>query len=276
MEEDLLISVQYDDRDAINTIRNIPQWWSQIVTAGRSSAETGADELIAAALQAAGALGSVAVISADDAGERPLRRLEEAFHIVHADLLARPLDPARRAVVDDLVESALAIMSEVGRNVHAATATQSGTIASINRSAGGAPKIAVDRVAIGAGGLDGDRQRSRQHHGRPWQAVSLWSYEVIESLQAAGHPVRPGSAGENVTLAGLDWSRVGPGMIVAIGDVVLECSMWAEPCRHIAHCFSDGRWTRIHHEQGPVSRLYASVRHGGIVQSGDPVIVEPR
>jgi MOSC domain-containing protein YiiM len=280
VEEDLLMSAHYDDRDAINTIRNLPQWWLQIVTAGASSPDPPADErgvqaLVAAASRASVVLG-VPLTAPADHRMSPFGVLAQAFSPIHAALVDRTIDAERRAAVDELLGSSLATISQLGRNVHATTKSQAGIVASINRSSGGAPKDAVDHADIGTRGLDGDRQRSRQHHGRPWQAVSMWSADVIDSLRTEGHPVQAGSAGENLTLAGLDWSRVGPGMVMSIGDVMLECSMWAEPCRHIAHCFSDGRWGRIHHDQGPVSRLYASVLRGGSVRIGDRVVVEPR
>ena len=40
----------------------------------------------------------------------------------------------------------------------------------------------VDGIDISWSGPVGDRQRTRQHHGRPFQAVCLWSTEVIEAL----------------------------------------------------------------------------------------------
>lgn len=280
VEEDLLMSVHYDDRDAINTIRNLPQWWLQIVTAGAPSLDAATDERSVQALTAAASRASVALGVPKAAPVHdpmsPFGLLAQAFGPIHADLLDRSIDAERRAAVDELLASCLSTISHVGRSVHATTRSQTGTVASINRSPGGAPKVAGDQAEISTRGLDGDRQRSRQHHGRPWQAVSMWSAEVIDSLRTEGHPVQAGSAGENLTLAGLDWSRVGPGMVISIGDVLLECSMWAEPCRHISHCFSDGRWGRIHHDQGPVSRLYASVLRGGNVHIGDRVVVEPR
>ena len=54
------------------------------------------------------------------------------------------------------------------------------------------PKQAVDSAEVGLGGHDGDRQRTRKHHGRPWQALCLWSSEVIADLAAEGHPIGPG------------------------------------------------------------------------------------
>ena len=108
-------------------------------------------------------------------------------------------------------------------------------------------------------GIVGDRQGNRTHHGRPWQALCIWSIEVIEHLAREGHPIASGSAGENVTTTGLDWTTIRSGQRLRIGTALVETTTWAVPCRHNARWFSDGRFERIHHREGPVSRVYATV-----------------
>lgn len=130
-------------------------------------------------------------------------------------------------------------------------------------------------VEVTWGGVVGDRQATRRHHGRPWQALSLWSGEVIAALAAAGHPVTPGSAGENITLTGLDWSRVVPGARLRLGTVCAEVSAYAIPCKQIAGSFADGRFARIHHRFGPVSRVYATVLEPGSISLDDRAVLEP-
>ena len=44
----------------------------------------------------------------------------------------------------------------------------------------------------------------------------MFSLELIERLQDEGHTIDPGSAGENLTLAGLEWEKVGPGALLNI------------------------------------------------------------
>ena len=39
---------------------------------------------------------------------------------------------------------------------------------------------------VDAAGIVGDRQGNRQHHGRPWQALCLFSIYVIDDLAACG------------------------------------------------------------------------------------------
>jgi len=149
---------------------------------------------------------------------------------------------------------------------------ETGTVHSINTSGGGVPKLPRREASITADGLSGDRQRERRYHGGPMRAVSLYSLERIRALQAEGHPVGVGTMGENVTVAGLDWSRVGPGVRLAIGDVLLEVTEDAPPCKTIAGSFRDGVFTRASQKVHPGwSRFYARVLREGSVRVGDPV-----
>jgi MOSC domain-containing protein YiiM len=134
----------------------------------------------------------------------------------------------------------------------------------------------VKVAEVGDRGLLGDRQADRRHHGRPLQALCLWSVEVIDALRAQGHPIHPGAAGENITLTGIDWTTVRPGTQILLGNVLVEVSAWSTPCAKNAPWFADGDFTRIDHELHPGwSRAYAWVREPGTLRPGDPAIVEP-
>lgn len=150
-----------------------------------------------------------------------------------------------------------------------------GSIVAVNASDGGVPKRQIDRAEVGFGGLDGDRQATRAHHGRPWQALCLWSLEVIEALRSAGHPIHPGAAGENVTVSGLAWTDVRPGVQLQLGSALCQVSSYALPCSKNARWFSDGDIGRIHHERGTLSRVYATVLEPGTVATGDAAVLEP-
>lgn len=153
--------------------------------------------------------------------------------------------------------------------------TTVGSVAQLNASDGGVPKSAVERVEVGYRGVFGDRQAARRHHGRPWQALCLWSTEVIDRLRVDGHPIFAGAAGENVTISGIDWSAVVIGTRLRIGDVLTQISAPAVPCAKNAQWFSDRDFSRIHHSNGPISRLYATVIEPGAIVTGDAVGVEP-
>ena len=170
-------------------------------------------------------------------------------------------------------------LSDIGRGLHqlgVGPPTQRGTVAQLNRSDGGVPKAPVESVTVDQRGVVGDRQADRKHHGRPLQALCLWSADVIAELQAEGHPIAPGLAGENVTLSGVDWSTLRPGAQLRIGDVLAEVSAWATPCAKNASWFVDRDFNRMSHDLHPGwSRAYAWVREPGSIRTGDEVIVEP-
>ncbi|MGB3138562.1 MAG: MOSC domain-containing protein, partial [Nodosilinea sp.] len=148
--------------------------------------------------------------------------------------------------------------------------TFAGRVVQINTSSGGVPKLPVDSAVVTAAGLAGDQQQDLRFHGGPDRALCLWSLEVIEVLQAEGHPILPGSAGENLTLAGVDWGGLGPGSQLQIGEVCIEITDYAPPCRTLTRCFSDRRFSRISQAHYPgSSRLYARVKQGGTITTGD-------
>jgi MOSC domain-containing protein YiiM len=143
--------------------------------------------------------------------------------------------------------------------------------------AGGVPKHSVARTRILVGGVAGDRQRNPKFHGGPTRAVCLFSVERIAELQAEGHPIAAGTTGENLTVEGLDWVSITPGVRLRVGaEVVLEITSFTVPCRNIAGSFCDGDSTRIGQQAHPGwSRVYAKVIVEGEVAVGDAVVAEP-
>ena len=150
-----------------------------------------------------------------------------------------------------------------------------GRIHQLNRSPGGVPKLPVDEAELTESGLAGDRQKHTAFHGGPRRAVSLYSLELIEALRAEGHPISPGSTGENVTVAGLDWSLLIPGTRLALGgEAVVEITSFATPCGTIRGSFAAGKFKRISQKVNPgSSRLYARVIRGGRLAAGQAVRV---
>ena len=145
-------------------------------------------------------------------------------------------------------------------------------IAQISVSSGGVPKRAVPSARVTTLGLEGDLQRNREFHGGPERALCLFSLERIRALQAEGHPITPGSIGENVTLEGIDWPAVGPGTYLQLGaDVVIQITRYTAPCANITAAFRDRDYARVSHKRYPGdSRVYARVLREGGVASGDP------
>ena len=149
-----------------------------------------------------------------------------------------------------------------------------GRVLRINTSAGGVPKLAVESATLGTLGLSGDDHDDKVHHGGPDRALCIYSLERLRVLQAEGHPVGPGSMGENVTLEGLDTAGLVPGDRLSIGEVEVELTGYATPCKTIAAAFIDGGFSRVLHQRHPGdSRLYARVLRAGRIHEGDPVRV---
>ena len=155
---------------------------------------------------------------------------------------------------------------------HSAETSQTGKVVGIQVSTNSVPKTSIARGTVNYDGLDGDRQMARTHHGRPWQALCIWSDEVIAQHANAGHPIARGSAGENITVSQLDWAKVRPGATLEFGSVKTQITGYAIPCKKNARWFSDGDYQRLSHELGAVSRVYCLVTQPGEIAVGDTVI----
>ncbi|NUP69802.1 MAG: MOSC domain-containing protein [Gemmatimonadaceae bacterium] len=147
-----------------------------------------------------------------------------------------------------------------------------GRVTGLQRSAGGVPKLPVERAMVGAGGMEGDRQANRRFHGGPDRALCLYAQERLDALAAAGHPVERGTLGENVTIAGVPWEEVRPGARLRLGGVEVEVTGYAAPCRKISFGFADGGSSRVGQRSNPGwSRVYVRILSAGELTVGDPV-----
>lgn len=217
--------------------------------------------------------------------EQDARRTVELYPTIWAQLeagrdattiAALRVQPGGEDLASDLaaVWGSLAAAGPTLRDAGQLPATTTGHVVQLNRSSGGVPKVAVPAVDVSWRGVAGDVQRARQHHGRPWQALCIWSLEVIEALNAQGHHLVPGATGENVTVAGLPWAEVRAGVRLALGSVLCEVSSYTEPCSKNARWFAGGDFRVMHASRGPVSRVYATVLEPGRIETGDPAILE--
>jgi MOSC domain-containing protein YiiM len=163
--------------------------------------------------------------------------------------------------------------------VHLSDTNRTGVVNSINLSGGGVPKKRVSDAKVSLSGLHGDAHNDNEHHGGPDRAVCLYAIERIHALQGEGHPIDVGTAGENVTVEGLDWDLVVPGTLMKLGrEVLLEVASFTSPCKTIRESFIDGRFARISQKLHPGwSRVYARVLSEGDVHLGDAVelLIQP-
>jgi len=150
-----------------------------------------------------------------------------------------------------------------------------GRIFQLNVSPGGVPKLAVREAMLTNTGLINDVQQHPNIHGGPERALCLYSLERILELQDEGHPIFPGAVGENVTLMGIDWARVEPGVRLALGaDALIEIASYTSPCDSVAAAFGDGRFVRISQKVNPGwSRVYARVLQTGRLAVGQKVSI---
>ena len=155
--------------------------------------------------------------------------------------------------------------------------TSEGRVLQVSVSPGGVPKLPVERAWVGRLGLEGDAHREDTVHGGPLRAVCLFSIEAIERLQAEGHPVEPGSVGENLTTTGVEWSTLPSGTRARIGDeLLIELLAPAMPCDTQRPNFLRGQINRISSVLHPSdSRMYARVLREGEVRPDDPIEVLP-
>lgn len=150
-----------------------------------------------------------------------------------------------------------------------ATQRQVGEIVQVSVSKGGVPKKAVEHAHLDYAGLQGDKHNVRVGHGGPDRAVCLLAMEIVDRLRAEGHDVYPGALGENLTIRGLDWTKIAPGDRLRIGDALIEVSQFTTPCKNIAWAFKNRDFTRVLHSKNPgEARVYARVLEPGDLAPG--------
>ena len=142
-----------------------------------------------------------------------------------------------------------------------------GKVLGIFISNGGVPKLSVNSVDISESGLDGDIQADKKHHGGLMKAVCVLENELLIKLQTEGHPIQPGTTGENLLVEGFNLAI---GSTFKIGIVELEVVSAATPCKTIAESFTDGNFSRISHKKYPgETRWYCKVLQPGRISISD-------
>ena len=131
-------------------------------------------------------------------------------------------------------------------------------------SNGGVPKTPVQSVKIDYQGLVGDNQHDKKHHGGVMRAVCVLEDKILKKLQTEGHPISPGSTGENLLVSGYDLKI---GSIFSIGEVELEVVSAATPCKTIRDSFTNGNFKRLSHKKYPGdTRWYCKVLRTGNIR----------
>ncbi len=136
-----------------------------------------------------------------------------------------------------------------------------GKVLGIFISDGGVPKLSVNSVHVTNFGLVGDNQADKKHHGGLMKAVCVLENELLLRLQSEGHPIQPGTTGENLLLEGFNLTI---GSLFRVGNVELEVVSAATPCKTISESFTNGNFNRISHKKHPgETRWYCKVIQTG-------------
>lgn len=193
----------------------------------------------------------------------PLDNLDSAFAALDATVNGK-----YDSLDDRQVESIIAAMWRFYPTMRLLDHEHTGTVAHMHASKG-LPKKPVGSAVIGWSGVEGDVQSSRVHHGRPWQALCIWSTDAIDTLRSAGHPIAPGFAGENITVSGIPAGAFRPGAQFRVGEVRGFVTDYAWPCSQNKDWFTGGDFMAMCHETTDLSRVYAMVTATGTVRVGD-------
>ena len=152
-----------------------------------------------------------------------------------------------------------------------------GRLVAICSSPGGLPKIPLLMARVHELGLEGDGHRFHLHGGRD-RALCLLSDEEAGWLERDGvQPTAPGTFGENLRTAGLDYRRLKPGDRLRVlqgtepaeGDVLIELFDVRAPCRTLKSV--DERFPDLMVGR---SGFVARVLRGGELRPGMSVRVE--
>lgn len=139
-----------------------------------------------------------------------------------------------------------------------------GRVESVNISrVRGTIKTAVEEITLTDTGIQGDA------HGGHWhRQVSLLSQEDVERFALIlGRPLEPGEFAENLTISGLDFTRLGILDRLRIGGTEVEITQIGKVCH--------GSGCAIYQQVGdcimPRLGLFARTIKPGKIKAGDPV-----
>lgn len=139
-------------------------------------------------------------------------------------------------------------------------------IISINISKGGIPKLPLDSVRVTFSGLDGDGHNHAKHNS-PIQAVCLQDIEKLNELNQLGYELKPGQAGENLTVENLSVNNLPLGSVLKFsGGVILEISKVRKPC-YVMDTIHPSLKEKAVGRHG----MYAKVLKEGVLTSGETI-----
>ena len=134
-------------------------------------------------------------------------------------------------------------------------------------------------VPVGALGLDGDAQADLSVHGGPEKAVYGYAADHYPAW-ASDFPTlagrfRPGSMGENLTIAGLREDDICVGDVHAVGTALLQVCQPRQPCFKLALAWGEPRLGKAMVRSGRSGWYYRVLRDGAIA-AGDEIQLAAR
>jgi MOSC domain-containing protein YiiM len=130
-------------------------------------------------------------------------------------------------------------------------------------------------VHIGAYGLAGDAICDLKHHGGLDQAVYLYGQPDYDFWsRELGRKLKPGTFGENLTIANLESASVNLGDRFTLGPLVLEVNSPRIPCRTFAARMDDKFFAKKFLAANRPG-IYCRVLAEGPVQAGDALTLVP-
>lgn len=142
-------------------------------------------------------------------------------------------------------------------------------VLSINISKGGIPKFPIESVYISKKGLEGDKHNHEKHY-RLTQAVCIQDIERLEELCVKGYPLKPGTAGENITVRGLNVNALPVGTVLEFsGGVVLEIARTRPTCYVM-----DQIHPKLKEDATDRHGMYAKVLKEGLLTVGEGIQIK--
>ncbi len=124
-------------------------------------------------------------------------------------------------------------------------------------------------VRVGTTGLEKDVIVDGRYHGGPDQAVYLYRQEDYDWWSTElGETVRPGTFGENLTVAGLDGPALMVGDILVFPEVELQVTAPRIPCSTLAARMVSAGFVKQFMQAGRPG-IYFRVLRTGLIRAGD-------
>ncbi|MFC3095219.1 MOSC domain-containing protein [Alteromonas sediminis] len=139
-------------------------------------------------------------------------------------------------------------------------------------------KTAVPFLTVTSDGTEEDEQGNKKLHGGPEKVLHQYGLPGYRQLSKAYPSLSgsfvPGSIGENITVDGMDDTRVQVGDIYKMGDVVLQVSAPRAPCNKISHRFGEKNMDRYVGKHGITGWYYRVLETGVLTLNAEVTLIE--